>query len=138
MWCVVFPLCISLFPSNDAQALSGSLHSGVLPLAHNADTDSAPGSSSSSNILNKPEHILSFVKQALEPAITGLRIVPQEEVQYEDNDSDDEEPGNLAGAHRPWTARQPRLPSIFCWPPPKQTRGYRHAMLQFSTPYFHR
>ncbi|KAH7930074.1 hypothetical protein BV22DRAFT_1191545 [Leucogyrophana mollusca] len=72
------------------------------------------GNSSSSNILSKPEHILSFVKHALEPAVTGasdaepqrekgpgyglkmedLRIVPQEEdVPYEDGDSDDEEPG---------------------------------------------
>ncbi|KAF9247101.1 hypothetical protein BU15DRAFT_69941 [Melanogaster broomeanus] len=68
--------------------------------------------SSSTNLLSKPEHILIFVKHALEtpvsasavPKKTGqsgglglddLRIVHNEEEDLKDGDSDDEEPGGM-------------------------------------------
>lgn len=67
---------------------------------------------SASSILNKPDHILSFIKHALESAaapapaapkeerrpnnrglhLEDLRIVEEDEAEVEEGDSDDEEP----------------------------------------------
>ncbi|KIJ70504.1 hypothetical protein HYDPIDRAFT_143972 [Hydnomerulius pinastri MD-312] len=73
------------------------------------------GNSTSTNILKKPEHILLFVKHALETSATApsiattqktsrglglddLRIVPEDEDKLpEDGDSDDEQPGEANG-----------------------------------------
>ena len=74
------------------------------------------GVSSPQSILSKPEHVLQFVKQALEPTtdapsstnaqpgsphgirLEDLRIVPEEEVEIsEGEDSDDEEPAKTDG-----------------------------------------
>lgn len=74
------------------------------------------GSDASSNILSKPEHILSFVKHALDAAnapapevdasspgrhprnssglrMEDLRLVPEDEVVSDEGDSDDDTPG---------------------------------------------
>ena len=72
---------------------------------------------SASSILNKPDHILSFIKHALESAapstpspvkerrsgsgglhLEDLRIVEKDEAEIEDGDSDDEEPESGASA----------------------------------------
>ncbi|OSX60155.1 hypothetical protein POSPLADRAFT_1066562 [Postia placenta MAD-698-R-SB12] len=72
---------------------------------------------SASNILSKPDHILSFIKHALESArpaapsqhqrrdsnpVSGLRmedlrIVQKEEEEFEEGDSDDEAPDSIPG-----------------------------------------
>ncbi|KAG6337346.1 hypothetical protein ID866_1719 [Astraeus odoratus] len=73
------------------------------------------GDSSPQSILSKPEHILQFIKHALEPPIkqapstepnvgshhglglADLRIVPPDENEFQDTDSDDEEPSGQNG-----------------------------------------
>ncbi|KAL4075900.1 hypothetical protein J3A83DRAFT_4370121 [Scleroderma citrinum] len=74
------------------------------------------GGSSPQSILSKPEHILQFVKQSLEPTtsphtsmtahseprrglgLADLRIVPEDEDEFPPNDdSDDEEPPEMNG-----------------------------------------
>jgi len=72
------------------------------------------GESSPQSILSKPEHILQFVKQALEPTtdatsstkahsesrygmgLEDLRIIPEDDVEFDEvGDSDDEEPAKV-------------------------------------------